>query len=166
MLRTLVASAAVAVGIGQAAQAATHNIVFTITRAEHIYYPADESVYEVTPLDGWWGLAAHTPLKGILDIADDDRATLDVAGTRIVDGWYGADLPQGGRRWLQGDGFSYTTLDWYGDKGSVEYGADYLPDYYEADATVALAPIPVPASAALLPLGVAVLSSLRKRSRG
>ncbi len=170
--RPMVLAAVMAVGIGQVADAALveYDIVITVNRANYYYYPIGGENHS-TPLGGWWGLKTGVPTAGILRVQtyDTERAIADliipgIDAIFVSEGY--SYLRDGYYSWL-GVGSSYvgglTSLTWNGNEGSLIYGQDHLPHYTIADASFSV--IPLPASAALLPLGIGAIAMMRKRRR-
>lgn len=167
-IRSLCAAAVVAVGVGSAADAATYDVIFTVTEAMDEYIGDDDEQYVATPLSGWWGFDVNAPVAGTLSVSDDDNTvSLDVAGNRLFEDYDSiGGIGGGGVSWLFGVGGSaLTELRWFGDRGALIYLSDNRPDYTSARATLSLAPVPLPAAAALLPLGIGALAMMRKRRR-
>ncbi len=170
-IRALCAAAAVVVGVGSAAEAATVDVVFTLTEAvEHYMPPWDESAWVDTPLLVYNGLAVGSTYNGTLTVEDKPFnggiftwATLLIDGKTIYDFIVDGDLTAFHG---QSEGFiQWTTLDWDGAAGQFQYNHDILPYDTIVIGSFALAPVPLPATAALLPLGIGALAVLRRRRR-
>ena len=63
------------------------------------------------------------------------------------------------------DFFYWYQINWNGSEGSLRYRDDNVPWSLEVQGTIELAPVPLPATAALLPLGIVALAMLRRRRR-
>ncbi len=162
----MIVAACAAIGIGQAAEAATYDVVFTLTSVAHDYCPFMQGYCETSFLDEWWGTAVNTPVQGILEIESNAVAALIING-RIFFGEDGIfQWQSAANSWAEGQGgIWYSYLTWTGTEGTWSHTADHLPDYYLADAEFRLAPVPLPATAALLPLGLGALALMRRRRR-
>lgn len=161
-IRALCAAAAVVVGVGQA-EAATYNVMFTIARADHVYYPADNSEYTITPLGEWRGMLVNSPLRGLLKLEEGITPILSVGGKFLFGGGDAENYADGS--WWQTNETLYDYLTWTGAEGTWMRREDNLPDYLFVDADIQLAPVPLPATAALLPMGIGALALMRKRRR-
>lgn len=172
--RVLCAAAAVVAGVGSAdAATVTHDIVFTVTDAydltSYFDYEIEEMVEVRTDLPGFWGFATGSSTRGILEIVETVATQLTVrlvvAGTAVFE----ADDASGTIEAFYAvsgiSGYKMDGLRWTGTSGKLEYTYDGSPDFTFADATISLAPIPLPATAALLPMGIGALAWMRKRRR-
>ncbi len=170
--RPMVVAAVMAVGIGQVADAAIveYDIVITVNSAYYHYYPIGGENHS-TPLEGWWGLKTGVPTAGVLRVQTYDTgsaiADLIIPGIGAIFENNFSASPMNGYYYWWGVGSSsagsMTWLTWNGNEGSLSYSQDRLPHYTNADASFSV--IPLPASAALLPLGVGALALMRKRRR-
>lgn len=172
-IRTLIAAAVTAVGaavgIGQA-EAATHDIVFTVTDAYVAHVPIyDDQEPSREDLPGYWGFLTGNPVRGTLTVSDGPDmgtliATLIVGGTTLYD-----HLVSGSANDFTGiegsSGFVWDALEWNGSTGLFQFTQDERPQITLADASIALAPVPLPATAALLPIGIGALALMRRRRR-
>lgn len=171
-IRTVVLSAAMAVGVGQA-EAASYDVIFTLTRAEHVYTPTFEDPQIVTPLDEWWDIPANNPVSGLLQFHQDASGrtvAMLYAGPSIIFEYpWRSEMSSDGEYFGQATfgGVWYTDLWWSSadGKGRVAHSDDHRPNYYFAEATFELAPVPLPPTAALIPLGIGALAALRRRRR-
>lgn len=164
-IKAMVAAAALAFGAGQPAQSATYDVMFTITKAEHIYSPLDQVGGGITPLSEWWGMAVNTSLRGVLEYGENIFPVLTVGGSRLFGEWgYAWQDPPG--TWIeQNFAWNYNYLTWTGSEGTWLRWEDSEPDYYRIEGEFRLAPVPLPATAALLPLGIGALALMRRRRR-
>lgn len=165
-IKAMCAAAALAVGVGQT-EAATYDVIFTITEAQHDYLDFDNNqAVTRTYLSEWWGMAVNAPLRGVLEMgADGIFPLLTVSGLTL---FRTPDAGQAGSSetsWTEGTGAWYNTLTWTGSQGTWYRTEDQRPDYYNISADIRLAPVPLPVSAALLPMGIGALAFLRKRRR-
>lgn len=166
-LKAMCAAAALAVGVGQAAEAATYDVIFTITTAQHDYLDFDDGQKVTrTYLPEWWGVEVNTPMQGILEIGADAVASLVVNGRSFFGQADATQWQDAENSWTEGQGgVWYSYMTWTGAAGAWYHTADHRPDYYDVYADISLAPVPLPMTAALLPLGIGALALMRKRRR-
>lgn len=172
-IRTFCAAAVVALGVGQAEAATVYDVIFTITKAKHLYiddcYDEDGSYTTCVStelLPDWRGMSVGDPLRGVFAVGDDGFATLDVGGLRLFGDWGAYQAYDGDAYWWEGSGgVWYTYLSWNGTAGTLFHSLDNRPDSYDTYASLTLAPVPLPATAALLPLGIGALAMMRRRRR-
>lgn len=174
-LKAMCAAAALMVGVGQAeAATVTHNIVFTVTDAYDRYYPdygTDPSLPPSrTNRDEFWGFKVGEALNGTLTITKECvnlgclMAKLIVAGTTLYDQKVSGtfDAFEG----IKGSsGYLWEYIAWDGISGLFQYTYDNSPIVTYADATIELAPVPLPMAGTLLPVGIGALAMMRKRRK-
>ncbi len=174
--RSLVAAALLAVGLGQAAGAATvQTISFKLDRLS-VYCMGGCNQYPSSQTHEFAGLRQGGSRLGQLYIDEAaDGSTVELALSygedfsntlfrhvlkRMDDGKYLFDSVS-----MVVPSWSISTVKWDGYSGSWRY----YPDTYsvEQDTTISfdLAPVPLPTTAALLPLGIGALAVMRKRRR-
>lgn len=176
-IRSLCAAAVAVVGIGQAAEAATIlNVKLTLNSAVIDYSPSegpDEGFKDVT-LDEFWGLRVGETVDATFTYQEVESGEIRWLTAILVttSGSIFEGTLEGGGPWsgISNDSNSseYTRLTWDGNlSGTVGYSYDARPFFTSADATwtVQPAPVPLPSTAALLPLGIGALAVMRKRRR-
>ncbi len=168
----LCAAAAVVMGVGSAAEAATVNIVGKVVQSDYSTGPSwDHSSWTTISLPDYLGIPVDTPLRGTLSLSERlfngavfAWATMHIGGVLVWDfavhgdmsGFSGSD---------PNHMFKWYGLDWDGTDGIYEYSSDmgrYL-EYARLEFT--LAPVPLPATVALLPIGIGALAMMRRRRR-
>ncbi|SNR59782.1 VPLPA-CTERM protein sorting domain-containing protein [Paracoccus sediminis] len=165
-IRAMCAAAAVAMGIGSAADAATLRLEF-----DYAYHGGDN--LENTDFTTVWGL----PVGGVsevqldLDYPASNYAELKTNAGIVIFG----DIVGFMNGVFWGDtglsGIDYTVFSWDGTLGYVEYSGEFgsYETFKDIRATLSLvsdlAPVPLPAGALLLPAGIGALALLRKRRR-
>lgn len=169
-IRTLCAAAAVVVGVGSAADAATYFGTFTLVSAIREY----EAVYHGDPhlpdvvLPSYWGVATGDTVSATITVTDSPGGVLfgiSTAGGMIFD----SPLSLAGgvyRGFEKGDEWGWEGLTWDGGMaGTIDYYGDMRPWFPVVKGTFTLAPVPLPAPAALLPIGIGALALMRRRRR-
>ena len=173
-IRALCTAAAVFIGVGSAADAATvtHSIVFTVTDAydltSYFDYEKEEHVDRRTELSGFWGFATGSSTRGTLEIVEESSGHLEISLTVAGNVIFEADTSGTSEDFYAVDGISGYIMEglrWTGASGTFDYTKDGQPDYTFADATISLAPVPLPPAVALMPMGLGTLALLRKRRR-
>lgn len=171
-IRALCAAAAVVVGVGSAAEAATVDVVATMVYAEYSTGPVDDhSSWVITNPSEYWGIPNGQSLPGTLSMSDvvydgftHAWATFVVSGATIFDhavsgdfsSFYGMNTDKP---------FQFYSLEWNGKDGLFQYSSD-MGNYLESVVIeFTLAPVPLPATAALLPVGLGALAMMRRRRR-
>lgn len=174
VVRSLVAAAAVAFGIGQAAEAATvengkYRVNFTLTEKYWFCYMDCEGPEpESAP---YLGLGVGDVVSGIFTfkVVDD---TLEFSLK-----WSGGLIARDAYHFHQYDSNSYfnggadedIAFDFSDGMITGHFKDNNDPGYWAQNAVIEFsgmpAPVPIPASAALLPLGIGALAMLRRRRR-
>lgn len=182
---SLFAAAAIAVGMGHAADAATYegqdfNVIVRLTET----LICDWGDCDGYPSKDYGGVFHTAPIGTVL------RGVLSFGHFQGTPGEYFSGIPIWFSSHGNGDGFGGSHFDtnhgigyysnhdpqgddydfqisWDGTAGSVYYyydEQDYAWDR-KVTGTIELAPVPLPASAALLPLGLGALALIRRRRR-
>lgn len=167
-IRALCAAAAVVAGVGQAEAATVDRVTMTLN-AEYICEIGD---CEDDPAPGVdFFLPTDVPVTGWLSIGDKDdqdmqEITFSYNGMESI---LGPFIDFSGTGYYQSvdamEGFYAFNIDWNGLFGSLWYRDDDAPWSLDVRGTLELAPVPLPATAALLPMGLGALAMMRKRRR-
>lgn len=166
-IRALCAAAAVAVGVGSAAEAATvsdHDVAITLN---DVFYMCNYCNPGERPPTGDTALGLK---KGVMEIGHlsiiEDAGRLDYTltftGGRVI----GTDLQKTNSIWTDYWGFNQFSWDAQTLVGSIRLYNDSIP--WESVVNIGIADIstvPLPATAALLPMGIGALAVVRKRRR-
>lgn len=166
-IRALCAAAAVVVGAGSAADAATVDRVSLTLDAEYI---CEMDICEdPEPAVDFYGLPTDGPVTGWLSIGDENsewlRSITFTLGNSIID--FGRFQGTSGE-YQNADLLGFFTdffIRWNGTAGSLSYRDDGAPWSLDVQGTIELAPVPLPATAALLPMGLGALAMMRRRRR-
>ncbi len=178
-IRSMVAAAVMAVGVGQAADAAVYNV--RITLVEHSYWipgGCSEEFEQVCPgpAGNYKGLTLNKPTFGTLDI----ELSNDVLSMRLYDSV--GNFIDGGRYESMGNGLGFNTpgsdmsvgfqtpaisfpiLYATGEEMKIwQYDDFYISGIEFVD--IRIEKLPLPAGAVLLPVGLGAFAMLRKRRR-
>lgn len=174
-IRALCAAAAVVVGMGSAAEAATYTGTFTLVSAVKEYEtsnPGDPDLPD-EELPGHWGVATGNTVEATFNINvyadwvvfEVFHGNIEIFNERIYASGSGYTGGQSG--WADSY-YGWKELTWDGaQSGSVVYWGENYPWYAVIKGTFSIdpAPVPLPATAALLPLGIGALVAVRKRRR-
>lgn len=176
-IKALCAAAAVVVaGVGAVDAAVVRkDVTFTFSEAvrweEGDLHDRTDDVF--TYFDHHLGLPVGSPIKGELTITDiADAWGEDLRWVNLVVGGVKLFADEvaftGPRHAFFNDtrtGWDWYRLELFDALGFYEYFDDDRPNAYTATGTFSIAPVPLPASAALLPLCFGALALLRKRRR-
>lgn len=167
-IRVLCAAAAVVVGVGQAEAATVDHVKLTLN-AEYI---CEMECDEPAPTIGkFMGIPVGQSVYGDLYIGDRDddllQQILFVSKGIIHELGFFLDEQLDGRYSEIGaiESMYAYLINWNGSEGSLWYRDDNVPWSLEVQGTIELAPIPLPATAALLPMGLGALALMRRRRR-
>ncbi|MGN7871059.1 VPLPA-CTERM sorting domain-containing protein [Paracoccus sp. 22332] len=169
-IRALCAAAAVAVGVGSAAEAATYTGAFTLVSAYESHHPfGSDPVEPDRPMPGYWNVATGDTVEAfitvIADFGDSVHFTLGTLTEtifssvlqRTAEGYSGVE---------SGYFYGWESLTWDGTlSGTISYASEEYPWAKNVFGSFTLAPVPLPAAAALLPLGLGALALMRRRRR-
>lgn len=168
------AAAAVAVGVGQA-EAATYDVVLELT--DQVYFCVIDECTEPEPDEtDFEGIPLFTAIQGVLDISPDSFFTDWIRITFAFDGKV-SDLGLfydeiSHYESVDNDPSQSYWISWNGQSGSIGYGDDELPNdppygriVFGDISAVDVAPVPLPASAALLSMGFGALALMRRRRK-
>lgn len=167
-MRALCAAAIVAAGVGQAEAATVDRVKLTLT-AEYIceINPCEDAAPNVGK---FYGVETGKSVFGDLYIGDPDQDWLQTIlfiskGTAHNFGQF-SDFGENAylNEFLR---YYYTAfvIEWNRSEGSIWYRDDNAPWSLEVLGTIELAPVPLPATAALLSLGLSALALMRRRRR-
>ena len=172
-LKAMCAAAALAVGAGQA-EAATYNGTFTLVSAvsehEEVFgHPYEDDIL----LPGHWGVATGETVAATITITPDIGGmifALFAGATEIFNSYVSLSGTgyAGSQSGTEDAYYGWKELFWDGaGSGTVSYSGEMTPWYPEIRGTftVDLVPVPLPLSAALLPLGIGALAMMRKRRK-
>lgn len=167
-IRSFCAAAAVVMGTGWAADAATVDRV-TITLSPQFICEDLWCDDDAPAVDDFYGIPVSVAVTGWLSIGDQDGSllrhiTFAANGVTRDLGRFQDDA--GG--YLNDDlisSFIVFRIRWDGASGSIWYRDDGAPWSLDIQGTIAPAPVPLPATAALLPLGIGALAMMRRRRR-
>lgn len=174
-IKSVCAAAALAAGVGPAANAATVHHV-KITLADSYRCAVEPCSAEVPLATDFYGLPLGQALFGWLSIGDLDsegyqEITFSHDGTihsfGRFDTWYSnsfylsIEVTRIATQYF-GAGFY---VSWGGTTGDLRYFNDDVPWSRDLRSPIELVPAPLPATAALLPLGIGALAMLRRRRK-
>lgn len=174
--RRLFLAVAAVLGLGSGAQAATVNASFTLVSAIDVHDPLNPDVEPKQPdrqLSEWWGVPVGKTVAATVTIGEGTaewlRFTLRTASEVIFDDFVAISGTSfyGG---IAGPDWGWTTLEWDGSlfgSGSILAKGAEDPWFKEIYGEFRLqpAPVPLPFSATLLPLGFGALAAIRRRRR-
>lgn len=167
----LCAAAALAVGAGQAQAATVDRVTLTLTGEYHCFYSdGDCSGFGPVPsFDCFYGLPVGQAITGWLSIGDPDEHRNQAISFTVNDFVYrlGGQFIDyfSDRNYHQASDCCSFLIAWNGATGSISYMDDASPWSTEVYGTISIAPVPLPAAAALLPLSLGALAWIRRRRR-
>lgn len=170
IIRDLVLAAVAALGIGSGAQAATLNASFTLVSAVDVHIPVfeeDMPKQEDRQLLEWWGITVGKTVAATVTIGEGMRFTLATAAGIVFDEyiWRSGSSYYG---LTYGPDHGWTGLSWdgslFGSGSILAQGAEdpWFKEIY-GEFRLQPAPVPVPLSAAFLPLGFGAFAMIRRR---
>ncbi|WP_103171623.1 hypothetical protein [Paracoccus sp. SY] len=168
-IKALCAAAAVVAGVGSAEAATVDHVKLTLT-AEYIC-EAGECDEPAPSVAKFMGIPVGQSVYGDLHIGDKDadlfqRIVFFSKGTVNNLGYFRDDYSDG--RYSERssiEGLYAYLINWNGLVGSLWYRDDDYPWSLDVSGTIELAPVPLPATAALLPMGLGALALMRRRRR-
>ncbi|WP_306752806.1 hypothetical protein [Paracoccus actinidiae] len=177
-IRALCAAAAVAVGVGQAAEAATLDVTFEITSLELFCETGGDCSDEVEPVvTDFMGMPLFTLMTGVLTLPDPIASPSGVPFAEGLISFLTQGISYELGYFIQEDEdkvyreefpFWDYRITFQDGIGELFYRDDDYPFSVGVEGVftpIELAPVPLPATAALLPMGLGALAMMRRRRR-
>lgn len=161
-----------AMGIGQAKAATLQKeMLFTLLSGERIHSDGYDHYVDET-YTSFWGIDVGSTAYALItiDYAEAGEHFTDfmvqLGQNTIFDGQLSLRPEDLLKSFVHNYlAFSWVDVIWDGEEGQIIYTSDNRPYYEEVRATLTPAPVPLPATVALLPFGIGAFAVMRRRRR-